>query len=185
MKAHRVRTRRRPPKMARTEAMSVDPGGWLPLPLSSSLLLFSISPTTSFSCSDRRVWFQKGTAVSLPLSGSILDSSKVVFLAGHELVSHTFSYSCIKFSAVVAHNLLGTNNKVLQPLLSKRTKLCVFSPSLDKQSSFVASARVKLHPRTGCDSTAGLPRLSLLSFDRSSNILLVNWEMWFFRTKEI
>ena len=68
--------------------------------------------------------------------------------------------------------------------LSKRTKLCVFSPSLDKKSSFVASAPVKLHPRTGCDSTAG-PRLSLLSFGRSSNILLVNWEMWFFRTKEI
>ena len=169
--------------MARTEAMSVDPGGWLPLPL-SSLLLFSISPTTSFSCSDRRVWFQKGTAVSLPLSGSILDSSKVVFPAGHELVSHTFSYSCIKFSAVVAHNLLGTNNKVLQPLLSKRTKLCVFSQSLVKKSSFVASAPVKLHPRTGCDSTAG-PRLSLLSFGRSSNILLVNWQMWFCRTKEI
>ena len=134
MKAQSVRTRRSPPKMARTDAMSVEPGGWVGVP-GCCLLLFCIWVTTSFNCSDRRVWFQKGTTVALPLSSSISNEQRF-------LRSHAFTQSCNKFSAVLFHNLsLQTAMFCNNSLAFLRTKLCVFSRSDDKlRSGFVLKA---------------------------------------------
>ena len=118
--------------MARTDAMSVEPGGWVGVP-GCCLLLFCIWVTTSFNCSDRRVWFQKGTA--LPLSSSISNEQRF-------LRSHAFTQSCNKFSAVLFHNLLlQTAMFCNNSLAFLRTKLCVFSRSDDKlRSGFVLKA---------------------------------------------